>query len=503
MNPLPFFLLILACSSSDGLGDFLHAQAPCSSVVDFAKAEVAENRNASRAMKQLAAINDTDAEAGIHKVFKEHGLVPPVPITQVDLGHPTLRHFPIIKLRDWCQYLLDCGLLWRVMTGCPTFEKMNLVLREFWARMKIIASKHGVFQLAQNGTLDLSCTVPIYSHTDEGRSQKKAPIFVLSTHGVLGRGTSSFLRSGKHRVPIARSGMGMNFVGHPMSTHLVFASLLRAVSDKNLGSLDKLFQLYSEDVESLLLEGVTSKDLTKQIWICHLSTKGDLPALQKAGGLVRNFYRAPKAKASKKPCGGICHLCLASKEQLSGDGSSANFSPQPFEDFGLNPKWFSTMGQELPWAHPPKILHGVPLGGQNPESFFAPDIWHSFHLGVAKHWVASSIVSIIENLDIPCSSVEKRFEWLDGTYQQFCQVHGKCGWVKQIDRDFLNFPSSTTCPIGSWNKGSTSTHLMKFLEWFCTCHITGKSEHELLKTIDPGAEFQPPCLFYIFCCFSF
>ena len=93
--------------------------------------------------------------------------------------------------------------------------------------------------------------------------------------------------------------MGMNFINHPMASHFVFATFLKAVSDLHPGCLDTLMRLYSEDVESLLLDGITSSDHTKQVWFCHMNTKGDLPALQRLGSLQRNFLWAPKAKASK------------------------------------------------------------------------------------------------------------------------------------------------------------------------------------------------------------
>ena len=436
----------------------------------------------------MAAIKDTDAETGVHRLFKEHGLVPPVEISEVDLGFPTLGKFPIIKLREWVQYLLDSGLLWRQMTGCSTFEKMKTVLKEFWDRMKHLKPGFGIFGLAEQGILDLECTIPVYSHTDEGRSLKKQPIFILSTHGLLGRGTHAYLRSQRQKAPLHRNGMGMNFISHPMATHFIFACFLKAVSDKHAGSLDKIMALYSEDVESLLLNGVTSKDMSKQVWICHMGTKGDLPALQRVGHLKRNFLRAPKAKASKKPAVGICHLCSAGKEQCAPDGLSNNYSPFPYEDLGARPAWLSTVGQEVPWDHYPEVLNGVCLGDQFPASFFHPDLWHSFHLGLAKHWVASGLVAVVEYLDIPndfASSVDKKFEWLNTTYQQFCREHGRCGWVKHIDKDLLNFTSSTVCPIGSWNKGSASTHLMKFLEWFSVHYIEGKTSNEILKAVDP------------------
>ena len=447
-------------------------------------------------MRQLAGLREEDAEIGVHRIFKEHGLVPDVNISAVDLGYPKLTRFPVIKVRDWLQCLLNSGQLWRQMVGCSSYEKMTLVLREFWVRMKQVRPSLGVYKLASEGLVDLEACIPYYSHSDEGRSLKKQPLFVLSIHGVLGRGTSQYLQLGRHRAPLLRNAMGMNFVNAPMASHFTYACFLKAESDKHPGSLDKLVSLFNEDVQTLLQDGITSQDMTKQIWFCHLGTKGDLPALSKLGGMKRNFLRAPKAKASKKPAIGICHRCLAGQEQLSADGTT-NDSLYPYEDVGARPAWLNTLGQEVPWDSLPNILRGLDWGDEPKADFFCIDLWHCFHLGLAKHWVGSALVSIVEYLEIPnTTSVEQKFAWLTTVYREFCRGHGSSGWVKTIDRDFLNWPSSSVCPIGSWNKGSVSTHLMYFLEWFCSSYITGKSDHQVLVAIDPYLVFFSFSLFF-------
>ena len=96
--------------------------------------------------------------------------------------------------------------------------------------------------------------------------------------------------------------------------------------------------------------------------------RGDLRALEKLGGLERNCRRCPKAKASKKPATGICHLCMAGEEQRVGN--NPNHSPWPFEDLQLNPAWVATIGQELPWDTTPtslcefQLLNGTRQGHQ-------------------------------------------------------------------------------------------------------------------------------------------
>lgn len=465
-------------------------------MVQLAKAEVRENANPSQAMRQLARINEDDAEGAVHKLFKTHGLVPPVEITEVDLGFPKLNKFPVLKLTDWVQYLLDSGQLWRQMTGCSTYEKMTSVLTEFWNRFRVLFPDHGIFDLASQGTLDLECTIPVYSHTDEGRSLKKQPIWMISVHGCLGRGSRPFLETGRGKAPLLRNSMGMNFTGGAFSTHFIFATMLKSVSDCNPGSLDKLLELFAKDAEAMLRQGVTSKDLSKQVWLCHLNTKGDLPALSRLGSFKRTFLRAPKAQASKKPASGICHLCLAGVERVSN--RSRNESPWPFEELSMQPAWLQTLGREDPWDELPTILRGVSMGNRPLPFFFAVDLWHCYHLGLGKHWIASSLVSIIETLPLPnTNSVVDKLEWVNQRHQEFIRVDKPCGWIRKIDKDYLNFPSSNVCPIGSWNKGSVTTHLMKFLEWLCDQHVTGRTDSELLRSI--VSWLCPLCLAFRFC----
>ena len=452
---------------------------PCCHVVEWAQAEVRENPNASKPVRKLASIREEDAETGVHSVFREFGLVPKIEVTAVDLGSPTLTHFPVIKISNWMQYLLDHEMLSRQMTGTPNLMKMKEVLGEFWMRFQGICPEHGVFDLANQCILKLDCTIPYYSHSDEGRSLKHQPLWILSIHAAIGRGTQAYISKGKHLAPLHRNAMGMNFVGATWSTQYLFATLLRAVADENPGCLDKLIEIYSQDVRKLALEGLKSKDGVHQVWFIQLGHKGDLPALTRVGALRRNFSHAPKAKASKKPCVGICHQCLAGKEQQAPNGRTT-LPLYPFEDLGPNPAWLATIGQEEPWESEPDIFQGVFMGRLPKPSFLKYDLWHVYHLGIAKHFIAGAFVCLVEKLILPGTSVETKLEWLTQRYKEF----GTCSWIKEIRRDTLQWPQASACPVGKWNKGSVSTHLMGFLEWFCSRYVAGSTSDELLLAID-------------------
>jgi len=69
----------------------------------------------------------------------------------------------------------------------------------------------------------------------------------------------------------------------------------------------------------------------------------------------------------------------------------------PFEDMRVQADWISTLHSVVPWVHTPNIINGVPLTTEHAQAFFVTDLWHNFHLGVAKHFVGSGLVSVIES----------------------------------------------------------------------------------------------------------
>lgn len=277
--------------------------------------------------------------------------------------------------------------------------------------------------------------------------------------------------------------MGLNFVGETWATQFLIATLLRDTEQKNPGAMQEILQLIAHDFYYLLHAGVTSEDGSMQIFFCHLACKGDLPALKKAaGGVKRSFSNIPRGSSSKKPCGGICHQCLAGQEYNPALGLQA----YPYEDLSSRPCWEETIEQVKPWDSEPVLLDGVALDPGRKASFFAYDLWHSFHLGVCKHFVASSLVVVIES-KLPAleghRSVEAKLSWISGRYKEFCKNSRLAMWVSEIDREALSWPQSSATPIGRWNKGSCSTTMMLFLGDFCEQYIQGHTADEQLLLI--------------------
>lgn len=404
-------------------------------VVDMAEAEVVDNPQASSAVKEFASIRKKDAEEKGHQVLQKWGLSLKIPIRKTDVG-PNSWHkgFPYIKFSDWVEFLLQSGRLARLLCACDSIDSMRAKLRVFWDRYRGIHPDHLIFEMESKG-LDLTLVVPVFTHSDEGRSLKHQPLFVLSTHGALGRGTQKWLDAGKDKIPLEQNSMGLPFVGPTWTTQFIFTCMLRKIYKRSPATLDAMVALHAEDLKDLLLRGVTCRDSGLVIRCCHLGTKGDLPALATLGRMLHNFRHCPKAASSRKPAEGICWMCCAGRENGAPGGGAV-----PYEDMSGKPAWEGTLGQQQIWeGHvQPEILSGIPLAPAKYWTFFKTDVWHNFHLGVGKHWAAGGLVVLMERLpDWADKTMDEKVATLAAEYQSFCAARKMTPYVEELCKDTL------------------------------------------------------------------
>eukprot|EP00435_Cladocopium_sp_Y103_P045040 s430_g12.t2 len=425
-----------------GIGDrYPECRVPCSHAVATAKAAVNDSPNGhTRALREFASVNPKDAEDGAHQIFKKYGLTIPLPIHKTDLGAEGVEQFPILKFSDWLRYLMD-NCRFSQLCGVKTVEEMMETLREFWVRFEKVYPQHEIFRRFRAGTVVPSLCLPVYSHTDEGRTYQKQGILIVSTHGALGRGTRSFIAKQVKKNHLKKPPMGMNFVGKTLSTQFLCCALLRSVYADDDTPFRKVMSYYAEDMNMLATQGVWNTPKTLRMWALHIGTKADLPALIKAGNFERTFRHVPKASSSRKPCGGICHLCLAGQEAPVH---------HPFEDFLPTATWTNTLFHVRPWAddNEPEIIQGLPLSREKPEDFFKLDLWHTFHAGLGKVWIGASLVCISE-FGVPGNSVESKLEWINNDWHSFCRMKKICPSLK-IERKTLSYPQTSAYPEGHW-----------------------------------------------------
>ena len=167
------------------------AKVPCSHVVEMAKAQVESNPHASPALKEFARIRPEDAETACHEVLTKYGFSVPIPVETLNIGPGQLKACPFVRPSAWATYLLNKGILPRQLVGVADRAQMEETLREHWKRYQVLFPNHPIFRLALEGTVQLQRCVPILSHSDEGRSTKHLPLFVMSFHGVCAEAKAS------------------------------------------------------------------------------------------------------------------------------------------------------------------------------------------------------------------------------------------------------------------------------------------------------------------------
>ncbi|CAE7770511.1 unnamed protein product [Symbiodinium sp. CCMP2592] len=432
------------------------AQVPCKDVILHARASSSKEP----AVKRLAQIPISHSENGAHKVFKEAGCALDIPLSYVDLS--TQKAMPYITMTSWVQFLNKTNRL-HYLTGLKNALERQRVCYEFWQRVKVLRPDHPVFTLAAAGRVRLEDVVPLLHHGDEGRSYRKTPIMIISTHGLLGRGSHTAERP-KHKVAVEDDCMGLNFLGSTVTTHFIFAAMPHALYKWAPDALETMLTLYAKDLRKLALNGIEvteNNELRRLHFFCY-GAKGDLPYLGKAGQFTRTYSMCPKSSSSKKCCQGICFICNAGVEQ------QPNKPDHPWEDFRASASWLGTVG-----LNPGFNQHAPLLKVPHDHSvlFYRLDIWHCWHLGVGKAFIASALVVLLDAIADEGDSLETRLSNMFASYSAHCKRLKVYGYLASFTRDFLGWDKANNMPAGHWSKGFVTTRLFVWLQEYLEDHF--------------------------------
>ena len=110
---------------------------------------------------------------------------------------------------------------------------------------------------------------------------------VISTQGVLGKGTAAQIELGQ-----LEDGMGLNFGGSSIATRLLFSNFSKKVYQKDPEVLDDILDAFAQNALQLCTDGFSYQDVD---WsISFLGIIGDWPWHQKSGHLKRTFNNVEK-----------------------------------------------------------------------------------------------------------------------------------------------------------------------------------------------------------------
>ena len=454
MDHLDLTLVRSACVSSAN-------EASCAAAVRTAKNMVADvgqqAASASGGLVRFAQTAVGNEERSVHTQFKKHSLDMPIPLTPVPNSRDQRgKPFHALRLRDWIQHLAERNCL-HILAGLARadLDRERAIWRSFWEKFRESNSDHEIFSLERKGLLKLEDTIGIIYHGDEGRGRRKQQFFVSQFHSCLGRGLRPAKREqtkvSAHRPYLKQK---LNYIGHVHTNRFLCGVLPKHLYFKDDINVDALFSFAAAEADYMCRHGV-EVEKRGRVHACLIGIHGDWPFLAKVGRLERNFACLPKRiPPTKGPqpvwCRGIYHLC------------SAGQAPYPFEQIGSqSPRWLDSIGEESPFWKLPEFA-GVPHVDGQLERLFQYDIWHSFHLGVGKHFLGSALA--LASAYFPGGTVDIRFSNLTAAFRGWCKENGEVPYLTNINKESISWITTSDFPKGIWSKGSATTVLFKWFE---------------------------------------
>lgn len=249
--------------------------------------------------------------------------------------------------------------------------------------------------------------------------------------------------------------MECNFHGHSLTTRFLLTALPKHFYTGERESIfQSLLDLAASEAEYMFYVGVkdtrTGRGKVNAV-LLHIS--GDWPFLADSGCFLRSFRNVQKRKTRKSLPNGICHLCAAGT--MGWDFEQIN---------SRKPRWLQSM-------HDPSLplfAEGSPTPfyrvhpAKNIGALWAYDLFHTFHLGVARCFLGSCIV-LLSELESE-SAVDDRFSSLSSGYISWRKSRKKRSFITKLTKEHIQWPTTTSYPSGGWHKGGLSTVLMEWMQ---------------------------------------
>lgn len=411
-------------------------------------------------------------KAALFLRFQRYDLEPDIPITWIQMpeGDGDEQRFPILKMSDTVKYLSRNDMLNKLL-GDPPKEDVPTILLTFWRRYSKLFPDHEIFSAASRGEVSLQRAIPCYVHGDEGRGYKKSGVLLVSVQGIIGKGTQQFMA--RHDSNERRDRMGLNLLGSSFNSRFLVA----VMGKKHYGdSMANYHAIFSAVVDDLLDLQTGFEHSGERHHVVCLGMKGDLPYLAKTGHHERHWLRAERRHKQPEQGGvlpaGVCWRCYAGTPEGG-----------PFEDFNWDAKWNNVVAP-LPWSQTPsflKLFHQPSC----PEGMFRADIWHNYHGGVGKMFVASSLTEAMQLGLADGSSRAAKIEQVNALLKKWARAPGKAlPHSGPFTQERIGLTSWAVLPDASWSKHDDTRIYHQFLEdWLTSCEDTAMADDVLRRIL--------------------
>jgi len=391
---------------------------------------------ASSSIADLASCSQFHSERDTHRLTKRFQLSLDIPISEMLVGDVNL---PFLKMSDWAKFFVSHGLWYHLAGMKKPSEDTKTIWQRFWGRYRAVNPKHEVFSRKD---LDLGNTCGYMIHGDEGRSQEKAPILVVAAHSVLGFGlrTSTF----------PHDDLKLNYESPTWTTRFLLAVAPRTVYADSDDHIQTILHYISADMKDLYEKGVVGPD-GETMYFCPIALMGDWPFIAKAGSLSRTFLNISKHPNARSDPKGICHRCQADRRGWA------------WENFEVDiPEWLPSENTLDPYEVEPGLLM-LPMDRSNTPKFFTWDIFHAWHLGAGKHFMATAFVLLaMSAIYAAAGAIDRRIDAASSDFFAWCKATKNRPYIRKLSKDTLGWQQTSNYPVGGWSKGMTTTTIMKF-----------------------------------------
>lgn len=117
-------------------------------------------------------------------------------------------------------------------------------------------------------------------------------------------------------------------------------------------------------------------------------------------------------------------------------------------------------------------LNRIPFIPGERAAFYTYDLFHSYHLGVGKSFVAGCLAMASEYMW--AGKADDRLEQLSSLWLTWAGENHVSAYLFSITRSLLGWPDKGTFPNGQWSKGHVTSNLGRFFEsWASEQNLEG------------------------------
>ena len=242
----------------------------------------------------------------------------------------------------------------------------------------------------------------------------------------------------------------VNYAGHSFITRFIISTIPKTAYDAQPELFHAAMEHTAKSCRQLFDRGIIDHSRGgEQFFVVVIGVKGDAPYLSKVGHLYRSFNTSTKRGEEREAPKGCCPLCLAGTSVCHAEEIATS-----------TPAWLTTVAVKLPWVRVPAVINFLMHDRGDPASFFKLDIWHIFHLGFGRSWVASTVQLLLQQL--PQSNLDEKWDALTEHYLTWCTRNHKQSHIARITPYLMSYHDSGGC-MGNWHKGALTTNFMFWL----------------------------------------